>query len=169
MAGRLLCVGVITGAHGIRGEVKIKTFTETPEAVAGYGALHTKAGDRSFEIARHRIQKGLVIAALKNVKDRNAAEALKGTELYIDRQTLPDLDNEDEFYYADLVGLDAKTTDGSPFGRVVALQDFGGGDVIEIAPVEGGATVFLPFTREVVPEVNVVEGHIVVSPPEEIE
>ena len=169
MSGRLLCVGVITGAHGIRGEVKIKTFTGEPDAIAAYGPLSTKPGDRTFEIVRHRVQKGQVIAALKGVTDRNASEALKGTELYLDRQALPDLDDEDAFYHADLIGLEARLEDGSVFGRVVALQDFGAGDVVEIAPVEGGSTKLLPFTREVVPEIKLAEGHIVVSPPEEIE
>ena len=169
MSGRLLCVGVITGAHGIRGEVKIKTFTEEPDAIAAYGALSTKPGDRTFEITRHRVQKGQVIAALKGVTDRNASEALKGTELYLDRQALPELDDEDEFYHADLIGLEARLEDGSVFGRIVALQDFGAGDVVEIAPAEGGSTKLLPFTRDVVPDINVAEGYIVVSPPEEIE
>ncbi|MEM7424748.1 MAG: ribosome maturation factor RimM [Pseudomonadota bacterium] len=169
MTGRLLCVGVITGAHGIRGEVRIKTFTEEPGAVASYGPLRNKPGDRSFEITRHRIQKGQVIAALEGIRDRNAAEALKGTELYLDRQALPDLDDEEEFYHADLIGLEARLADGSVFGRVAALQDFGAGDVVEIAPAGGGSTLLLPFTREVVPEVRLAEGHIVVSPPEEIE
>lgn len=169
MSGRLLCVGVITGAHGIRGEVKIKAFTETPEAIAGYGPLQTKSGDRSFEITRHRIQKGQVIAVLKDVRDRSGAEALKGTELYLDRQVLPELEDEEEFYHADLVGLEALLEDGTVFGQVAALQDFGAGDVIEIRPAGGGSTVLLPFTRQVVPDVNIAEGHIVVSPPEEIE
>ena len=169
MSGRLLCVGVITGAHGIRGEVKIKAFTETPEAIAGYGPLQTKSGDRFFEIIRHRIQKGQVIAVLKDVKDRNGAEALKGTELYLDRQVLPELEDEEEFYHADLIGLEARLEDGTVFGQVAALQDFGAGDVIEIRPAGGGSTVLLPFTRQVVPDVNIAEGHIVVSPPEEIE
>ena len=169
MSGRLLCVGVITGAHGIRGEVKIKTFTGVPEAIADYGPLRTKPGDRSFVIVRHRIQKGQVVAALKDVKDRNNAEALKGTELYLDRQALPELEDEEEFYHADLVGLEARLEDGTVFGQIAALQDFGAGDVIEIRPAGGGSTVLLPFTKAVVPDVNIAEGHIVVSPPEEIE
>ncbi len=168
MAGGMLLMGVITGVHGVRGEVRIKTFTGTPEAIAGYGTLKSKDGSRGFEITRHRAAKGLLIAALKGTTDRNAAEALKGTELYLPRAALPDLDDEDEYYHADLIGLRAETPDGTLIGHVAALQDFGAGDVVEIAPEGGGETRLVPFTAEAVPEVNIAEGRIVVVPPEEI-
>ncbi len=169
MAGGMLLMGVITGAHGIRGEVRIKTFTETPEAIAGYGTLKAADGGQAFEITRHRIAKGLLIAALKGVTDRNGAEALKGTELYVQREALPDLDDKREFYHADLIGLRAELPDGTLVGHVAALQDFGAGDVVEIAPEGGGETRFVPFTAEAVPEVKIAEGRIIVVPPEEIE
>ncbi len=169
MSGDLLCLGVITGAHGIRGEVRIKTFTETPEAIASYGALRTKSGDASYKVKRHRIAGGLVIAALKGVNNRNAAEALKGTELYVRRDSLPELEDEDEFYHSDLIGLEAELGDGTLFGMVVKLENFGGGTVVEIRQEGGDQMVYVPFTREAVPKIEIEQGRIFVAPPEEIE
>ena len=169
MSGDLLLMGVIVGVHGIRGEVKIKTFSQTPEAIAAYGALQSKSGAEKFKIKRHRVAKGVLVAKLIGVNDRNAAEALRGTELYLPRAKLPELSDGEEFYHADLVGLRAEQPDGTLLGTVVALQNFGGGDMVEIQPAGGGETEFVPFTHEVVPEVNVDEGRIVVVRPEEIE
>ena len=162
-------MGVIVGAHGIRGEVKVKSFTEPPEAMASYGALRDQAGTQKFQIKRHRVAKGVVIAKLIGVNDRNAAEALKGTELFLPRDRLPKLEDPEEFYHADLVGLRAEQPDGTVLGKVVALQNFGAGDIVEIAPDGGGETLYVPFTLEAVPDVNVEEGRIVVICPEEIE
>ena len=169
MSGDLLLMGVIVGAHGIKGEVKIKTFSETPESLSAYGSLQSKTGSERFKIKRQRVAKGVVVAKLIGVNDRNAAEALKGTELYVSRDDLPELSDADEFYHADLVGLRAEEPDGHLVGTVVALQNFGAGDMVEVQPEGGGETLFVPFTHEAVPEVNVEEGRIVVVRPEEIE
>ena len=169
MSGDLLLMGVIVGVHGIRGEVKIKTFSQSPEAIADYGALRNGSGTEKFKIKRHRVAKGVVVAKLIGVNDRNAAEALKGTELYLPRDRLPELSDADEFYHADLVGLRAEQPDGTLLGTVIALQNFGGGDMVEVEPEGGGETWFVPFTHEAVPEVNIGEGRIVLVRPEEIE
>lgn len=162
-----LCVAVIAGAHGVRGDVRIKSFTADPEGLAAYGPLTDKAGAREFRIKVHGLAKGLLRAHIKGVDDRNAAEALAGVELYIERTQLPEPE-EDEFYHSDLIGLRAELEDGSDYGVVRALHDFGAGDVIEIVLAAGG-TVVLPFTKAVVPSVDMGAGVVVIAPPEEIE
>ncbi len=169
MSGDLLLMGVIVGVHGIQGEVKIKTFSESPDTIAAYGALRSKAGTEKFKFKRHRVAKGVVVAKLIGVNDRNAAEALKGTELFLPRDRLPELSDAEEFYHADLVGLRAEEPDGTLLGTVIALQNFGGGDMVEIEPEGGGETLFVPFTLEAVPDVSIEKGRIVVVRPEEIE
>ena len=165
MGKNRLCLGVIAGAHGVRGEVRIKTFTETPEAIGAYGPLQDEAGSRAFEITRVRAAKGGVVAALKGVSDRNDAEALKGTRLYVSRTQLPEPD-EEEFYHADLIGMSACTADGTELGKVKAIHNFGAGDVLEIA---GEEPLFIPFTRQAVPSVDLENRNIHVTPPEEID
>ena len=162
-----LCVAVIAGAHGVRGDVRIKSFTADPEGLAAYGPLTDKAGAREFRIKVHGLAKGLLRAHIKGVDDRNAAEALAGVELYIERGLLPEPD-KDEFYHSDLIGLKAELEDGSEYGVVRALHDFGAGDVIEILLTAGG-TVILPFTKMVVPSVDLGAGVVVIAPPEEVE
>lgn len=162
-----LCVAVIAGAHGVRGDVRIKSFTADPEGLAAYGPLTDKTGGREFRITVMGLARGLLRAHIKGVDDRNAAEALAGVELYIERGLLPDLE-EDEFYHSDLIGVKAVLDDGSNYGVVCALHDFGAGDVIEIALTAGG-TVILPFTRAVVPSVDPEVGIVVIAPPEEVE
>jgi 16S rRNA processing protein RimM len=167
LAAKVL-LGRISGAHGIRGEVKVTSFTAPPENIAGYGSL-TDASGRRFEIARFRVIKDASLAVLfHGVADRNAAEALKGTELYVDRTQLPEPD-EDEWYYRDLIGLTAWTEAGEIAGEVVALQEFGAGDLIEIRPPDRKPTLLLPFTKAAVPVVDVKAGRIVVVLPEEID
>lgn len=167
MADEKLCVGVIVGAHGVRGDVRIKSFTTEPGDLAGYGLLSDAGGRRQFRIRITGEARGLLRAHIEGIDDRNAAEALAGVELYVDRAALPALE-EDEYYHSDLIGLRAELEDGTLFGTVRALHDFGAGDVIEIALAAGG-TVVLPFTRVVVPVVDLAAGRIVVSLPEEIE
>lgn len=162
-----VCVAAIAGAFGVRGEAKLKTFTDDPAAVGDYGALQTEDGQRSFKIKLTRPVKGGYAARLSGVATREDAEALKGTRLYADRAALPDPE-EDEFYYADLLGLRIESEDGTVIGKIKAVQDFGAGDVIEYLPEGGGESRFLPFTREVVPSVDVAGGRIVAElPPEE--
>lgn len=161
-----VCVGAVSGVHGVRGTVRIKPFTETPEGVAAYGPVTDESGTRRFEIAVVGVRKGIVLATLSGIGDRATAEALKGLRLYVERSALPAPD-ADEFYYEDLVGLAAEAADGSDMGKVVAVYDFGAGDVIELKGPDGGATL-LPFTHAVVPTVDIAGGRIVVVPPEEL-
>lgn len=161
-----VCLGVIVGAHGVRGLVKVKPFTETPEAVAAYGPVETKDGRRRFAIAVAGAGKGVVLCRLEGVADRDAAEALRGTELYVERTRLPKAAADEGWYHADLIGLAARGVDGRDYGRVVAVENFGAGDLLEIAPPEGHPTVYLPFTGENVPSVEPEAGRIVIDPPD---
>ena len=162
-----ICIARIGAAHGVRGAVKLWTFTEDPLAVKTYGPLVTKDGARSFEIATAREAKGHLVATLKGIATREDAERLNGLELYIARENLPDTD-EDEYYHADLIGLAAVDAAGEPLGRVIAIHNFGAGDIIEIAP-EHGATMLLPFTNTVVPTVDLAGSRVVIELPDEIE
>lgn len=166
MAGHI-CIARIGAPHGVRGAVKLWTFTEDPLAVKAYGPLTTRDGARSFEIASAREANGHLVATLKGVASREDAEQLNGIELYIARDKLPATD-ENEFYHADLIGLAAVTAANEPLGRVVAIHNFGAGDIIEIAPPHG-ATMLLPFTNAVVPSVDLAAGHVVIELPAEIE
>ncbi|NIJ41286.1 16S rRNA processing protein RimM [Parvibaculum indicum] len=161
-----VCLGVVAGAHGVRGQVRVKFFTEAPDGVAAYGPVETKDGSRSFGIVFKGVAKGLALCALEGVTDRDEAEALRGTELYVSRERLPEPDeDEDGWYYADLVGLAVIGVDGTRYGRVAAIQNFGAGDLLEISPEGGGATVLMPFTAENAPEVDIEGGKIVIDPP----
>src|SRR6195952_2788046 len=162
-----ICVARIGVAHGVRGEVKLWTFTEDPLAVKRYGPLWTRDGARQFEVTQAREAKGHLVAALKGVATREDAERLNGVELYIARDKLPATE-EDEYYHADLIGLAAVTPAHQPLGRVVAVHYFGACDILEIAPPHG-ATLLLPFTNAVVPSVDLAGGRVVIELPEEIE
>jgi 16S rRNA processing protein RimM len=146
-----ICVARIGAAHGVRGEVKLWSFTEDPAAVAHYGPLETQDGTRCFEIEALRAAKDHFVARIAGVNDRDAAEKLRNIELYIPRARLPKIEEADTFYHADLVGLDAITPDGARVGTVHALHNFGAGDIIEIAPAEGGDPLMLPFNETTVP------------------
>ncbi|PJG50387.1 16S rRNA processing protein RimM [Bradyrhizobium forestalis] len=163
----LVCVARIGAAHGVRGAVKLWTFTEDPFAVRRYGPLSTKDGRRQFEIAQAREARDHLVATFKGVATRDEAERLNGIELYVPREKLPATD-EDEYYHTDLIGLAAVTTDGEPLGRVLAIHNFGAGDIIEIAPPKG-TTLLLPFSNAVVPEVDLTGGRVVIALPQEIE
>jgi 16S rRNA processing protein RimM len=160
-------IAQIGAAHGVRGEVRLKAFTEDPMSVARYGALETEDGTRRFEIEAVRPAKDMLVARLKGVADRNAAEALKNLRLYVARAKLPK-PADDEFYYADLVGLAATTTDGAAFGTVKAVHNFGAGDLLEIEPASGGATLLLPFTEATVPAIDLAGRRLVVAPPADV-
>jgi 16S rRNA processing protein RimM len=165
-AKRIL-VGAIAGAHGVRGEVRIKSFTANPRAIGRYGPVEDETGARSFKLTVRGETKGLVIARLDGVADRNQAEALKGLRLYVPRAKLP-RPKRGEWYVADLIGLSAQDASGTPLGRVKSVQNFGAGDVVELERTDG-TTEFLPFTRAVVPEVDIEGGKVVINPPDEIE
>jgi 16S rRNA processing protein RimM len=167
MTAQKICVAKIGAAHGVHGAVRLWTFTEDPFAVKRYGPLSTKDDTRRFEIATAREAKGHLVATLKGVTTRDEAERLNGLELYVAREKLPTTD-EGEYYHADLIGLAAVTGAGEPIGRVVAIHNFGAGDIIEIAPSQG-VTMLLPFTNAVVPTVDIAGGRVVVELPGEIE
>ncbi|NQW11024.1 MAG: 16S rRNA processing protein RimM [Alphaproteobacteria bacterium] len=159
-----VCLGAVTGPHGIRGLVKVKPFTERPVDVAAYGPVEDEDGVRRFTLRLQGEAKGQVIVKIDGVNDRDAAEALKGTRLYVGRAVLPALE-DGSFYHADLIGLRVETVVGEPLGVVTALYDFGAGDLLEFRDAEGGVRM-VPFTEVVVPEVDVQGGRVVVDPPE---
>ena len=161
-----VCVAEIGAAHGLAGEVRLRAFTTDPLAVTQFGPLETEDG-REVAIATVRPGKDCLIARLAGVADRTAAERLRNVKLYVARERLPAIDEPETWYHADLVGLAAVVPDGSAFGRVVAVQNFGAGDLLEIAPAAGGPTVLLPFTDAVVPLVDVPNGRVIINPPVE--
>ena len=168
MAERI-CVARIGAAHGVRGEVKLWSFTEDPAAVAGYGPLETQDGTRRFEIESLRPAKDHFVARIAGIDDRDAAERLRNLELFIPRTRLPQIDETDTFYHADLIGLDVVTADGTQIGTVRALHNFGAGDIIEIMPAGSGEPMMLPFNEVTVPKVDLEAKQIVVVRPVEIE
>jgi 16S rRNA processing protein RimM len=162
-AVRRVCVAVITGPQGVHGAVRIKSFTAVPEDVAGYGPLEDESGRRQFDLRLYGVAKGVLIARLPGVEDRDQAEALRGAHLYLPRAALPQAGAE-EYYHADLIGLEAVLGDGSRVGRVRAIYDFGAGDTLELVR-DGAPPVLVPFTRAVVPLVAPAEGRLVLNPP----
>ncbi len=165
---RLIAVGRVAGAFGVRGEVRIAAFTEEPLALARFRELKRQDGSPALVITTAREAKGGVICRCEGVETKEQADALRGLRLFIPRDALPEPD-EDEFYLADLIGLAVVDPAGAPVGKVKSVQDFGAGDILEIIPEEGGATWYLPFTREAVPQVNIAEGRIVAIRPPEVE
>jgi 16S rRNA processing protein RimM len=157
-------LGEIGAAQGLKGEVRLRSYTQDPAAIARYGALDDEHG-RRIEIESLRVTPKALIARIKGVTTREGAEALANTKLYIARGRLPDRDAE-EWYHADLIGLAVVNAGGAPIGTVIAVQNFGAGDLIEIKPSAGGPTVLVPFTRDAVPEVDVEGGRLVLVPPE---
>ncbi|OKO76104.1 ribosome maturation factor RimM [Bradyrhizobium sp. NAS96.2] len=162
-----VCVARIGAAHGVRGAVRLWTFTEDPLAVKDYGPLMTKDGTRQFEVTHAREAKDHLVVTLTGVATRDDAERLNGLELYVPRDRLPDTD-DGEYYHTDLIGLAAVTTAEQPLGKVIAIHNFGAGDIIEIAPPQG-ATMLLPFTNAVVPTVDLAGGRVVIDLPQEID
>jgi 16S rRNA processing protein RimM len=164
MSADRVLLGEIGAAQGLKGEVRLRSYTEEPAAIARYGALEDEQG-RAIEIESLRVTPKALIARIKGVTSRDGAEALVRTKLYIPRARLPERET-DEWYHADLIGLAALSASGETIGTVVAVQNFGAGDLIEIKPAAGGATVLVPFTRETVPEVDVEGGRLTLTPPE---
>lgn len=159
MTDKRILIGRILTAHGLKGEVKIKSFTEAPLDIASYGAV-TASDGRKFELVNERMQGEAVVATIKGISDRTSAESLRGLDLWIDRADLPEPD-DDEFYHADLIDLPVVDADGAEIGRVLAFHNFGGGDVVEIK--RGTASIFMPFTVKMVPTVDVKGGRLVLS------
>ena len=162
---RTICVGRIVGAHGVRGIVRVQSHTANPDDLTAYGALSDKSGARSFALTVTGHVKGLLLARVDGVDDRNSAEALRGTDLHIAREALPPTEG-DEYYHIDLLGLRAENEDGATIGRVSAIHDHGAGPIVEIQPAEGPSTL-IPFTREHVPAVDIEAGRMIVAPPED--
>lgn len=163
-----VCLGRALGARGLKGEVRIKTYTEDPLSISRYGTLEDEAGGRRFEIKKVRAAKDGVVVQLKGVTTREGADALKGTGFYVNRDKLPEVDDEVTYYYADLIGLVAVNADGAALGQVVAVQNFGASDLLEIRPAVGGEGVLVPFTQEIVPDIDLEAGWLLMLPPEGI-
>lgn len=160
--GRVL-LGVVAAPHGVRGLVRIKSYTEDPMAVGSYGPLSDETGRKEYRVEALSAAKGTVLARIEGVADRTAAEALRGLRLYVERDRLP-ATGEREWYEADLIGLSAVGRDGRDWGKVVAFHDFGAGSVMEVSGGRIGG-LMLPFNDEVVPEIDVAGGRVVVDPP----
>lgn len=165
MSDGKICVGAIGGAFGVAGEVRLKSFCAEPTDIASYGPLTSEDG-RAFTITLTRPLKGALGARLPGVSTKEQADALKGTKLFVPRERLPDLP-DDEFYHSDLIGLEVVDTGGAVLGEVLAVHDHGAGDLLEIRLKGGSDTIYLPFTRDVVPTVDLAAGRIVADPPEE--
>lgn len=162
--GKRICVARIGAAHGIRGEVRLFSFTADPSAVADYGPLTTADG-RTFAIAAMRPAKDCFVARFEGVTDRNAAERLRNTELYVPRDRLPADTDDGEFYHADLIGLAIVDRDGGPLGSVVDVHNFGAGDILEVKLDARRNTVMLPFNATVVPAIDIDAGRVTVELP----
>lgn len=155
---------VVGAPHGVRGEARVKSFTGDPMAVADYGTLFAADG-RAFEIDDGRFLKDdLLVVKFAGISDRDAVAKLTGTELFVDRDNLPEPEEEDEFYHADLIGLEVVDLEGGKIGTLHAVHDFGAGDLLEIRPLAGGATWLQPFTKIATPEVNLAARRIVIDP-----
>ncbi|SDH89616.1 ribosome maturation factor RimM [Alloyangia pacifica] len=161
----MICVGVLGGAFGVNGEVRLKSYTADPEAIADYAPLTSEDGSRSFDIQITRPLKGGFAARLSNVRTKEEADALKGLQLFAPRDRLPDL-QDDEFYYTDLIGLTVLDTGGAEIGKVKAVLNHGASDLLELIVPGASTTVLLPFTRAVVPTVDIASGRIIADPPE---
>lgn len=166
-ADRVL-VGEIGAAQGLKGEVRLRSFTQVPTDIAAYGPLQDESGARTIEFERVRVTPKAVIARVKGVDTREGAEALNGTKLYLARTALPE-QAEGEWYVADLIGMDAVDADGAPLGTVVAVHNFGASDIIEVAPSPGSPNLLVAFTEAAVPEVDLTRRRLVLVPPEELE
>ena len=162
-AAGLICLGIVTGTHGVRGAVRVKTFTDDPLSLGNFGVLRDASGKRRYVVRDIQPDKSGARLMLDHVTTREQAEALKGEMLCVPRDTLPVLDDTDDFYHTDLIGLSAQAPDGAALGTVRAVHDFGAGDLLDI---DG---VFVPFTRDCVPRIDLEAGHVTIIMPQSIE
>jgi 16S rRNA processing protein RimM len=170
MSEKRILLGEITGAHGIRGDVLVRAYTGDPETIANYGALTDEKGAAPLTLKVLRLTpKGAVVARVKGVTNRNAAEALKGRKLFIARAAMPEPENEDDFYYSDLIGLTAVDVDGNAMGELVAVHNYGAGDLLEIRLVATKKTELIPFTKTVVPKIDLPGRRLTVVMPVTVE
>ena len=164
-----ILLGQIGAAHGIKGEVRIATHTQDPLAIGTYGPLDTDRPGLTITITKLRLQKNVVVAHIKGISDRTAAEKLNGVNLYLDRSKLPEPEDEDDFYHADLLGLEARLESGVVLGQVSAIPNFGAGDLIEIRDPQSGDTYLYPFTKAVVPTIRINEGYLTIVVPLDVD
>lgn len=164
---RDVLLAAVIGAHGLKGEVKVKTFTTSPDVLRGYGPLHAKDGRRFTIAALRPSADSEAVVSFAEVKDRSAAEALKGVELFVAREKLPEAE-PNEFYHTDLVGLEAIDKDGRRIGKVLSVQNYGAGDVLVIT-ADGGDEILLAFTKDNVPEIDIKNGRLTVAVPDEVD
>ncbi len=165
MSGDLICIGAIAGAFGVRGEVRLKSFTSTPEDIATYGPLTTEDGARSFRVTLTGQTSNALTARLSDIRTKEEADALRGTQLFVARDRLPSLP-DDEYYHADLIGLEVSDSGGTLLGHVKAVLNHGASDILEVQTPGQSSTVLLPFTRAAVPTVDLGAGRIVADPPD---
>ncbi len=158
-------MGRIGAAHGVRGEVRVQSFTEDPLALMHYGPLTTNRAGLTIRIVAARTTTNVLVARIEGVGTREAAEALNGVELYVDRALLPPPDDEEDFYHVDLIGLRAQLVDGTTIGTVSAVPNFGAGDLVEVKSPTSGETFLFPFSKAAVPEVHIKAGYLVIDPP----
>ncbi|WP_282092110.1 ribosome maturation factor RimM [Epibacterium ulvae] len=161
----LICVGALSGSYGVRGEVRLKSFCAIPEEIEDYSPLTSEDGKTTYTITITRAVKGGFAARLSNIGTKEDADALKGLRLFTQRDRMPNLP-DDEFYHADLIGLKVFDTGGAPLGTIKTVQNHGAGDLLEIQPLHGSATVLMPFTLAAVPTVDLDQGRIIADPPE---
>jgi len=160
---RRVLLGEISGVHGVRGDLLVRTYTETPEAIARYGPLTDATGAKTFALSIVRVTDKGVVARVAGISDRTTAEALRGTKLFIDRSQFPETDTS-EFYHSDLIGLKALAEDGVPIGAIVSVQNFGAGDLLELKPIDG-TSEFIPFEDQWVPVVDLASRTVVIRRP----
>ncbi|MEO0922706.1 MAG: ribosome maturation factor RimM [Pseudomonadota bacterium] len=161
-----VCIAALAGAFGVRGEMRLKSFTSNPEDVAAYGAVSSEDGSKHFTITlTSQTTKGSLVVRLSDIATKEQADALRGTRLYVERDRLPDLP-DDEFYHADLIGLEVFDTGGAALGHIKSVLNHGASDILEVQLNSGSATVLLPFTQEVVPTVDLKANRIIADPPE---
>lgn len=160
----LVLMAEVVGVHGVKGAVKLKIFSEDPEALTDYAPFCDAAQKRTFDILSVQAHGNTFLAEFDGVADRTAAEKLRGTKLYVSRDRFPDIEDDKTFYHVDLIGLAARWPDGKPMGKVMSVANFGAGDLIEIRPAKG-ASFYVPFTDEAVPDVKIKDGFVVVNPP----
>lgn len=164
-----ILLGQIGAAHGIKGHVRVATHTQDPLAIGTYGPLDTDRPGLTVVLSKLRVHKTVVVAQINGVSDRTAAESLNGVNLFIDRDKLPQPEDEDDFYHTDLIGLEARLDTGVTIGQVSALPNFGAGDLLEVRDPQSGDTYLYPFTKAVVPHVNIAEGYITIVVPLEVD
>ncbi|QOD37954.1 ribosome maturation factor RimM [Candidatus Wolbachia massiliensis] len=168
MDNNLVCLGIITSPHGIKGAVKIKTFTEKPENISLYGELISGGENYKVDLVSI-IGDNLVIATIGGVNSRNQAELLRNKKLYIERNKLPELNDEDEFYQSDLVGMEVRLEDNKLYGYIKSIYNFGSGDILEISVISTKKNIMLSFSKEIFPHINMKEGYIILNMPEFID